>query len=313
MHGSSPHLEGGRYSRFTYWLARKVQTDTLSHILLKLLISGLITAQNSIGGRFSCNLYAQAAAPTPTCTCGIRRTNRIVGGQQTDPYEFPMMAGIRYVAQDQIRCGGVIIANNYVISAAHCVAGKQPRDITVEVGVYNQVNSPLKQTLAVLSITIHPQYTSSSNYDYDIVILRTQIMQLNEYVNVVCLPFKFANWDFTGAQLTLLGWGTTSFGGPVSSVLRKVNVDVISQSSCQSRVSTLTPRQLCTYTRGKDSCQDDSGGPALYTDPQTGLLFHAGIISFGRFCASDSPGISTRITALLNWITQNAPANYCTQ
>lgn len=53
----------------------------------------------------------------------------------------------------------------------------------------------------------------------------------------------------------LPGWGTLFPGGATSDVLRKVNVNVISQASCRNDISTVTPRQVCTYARGKDACQ----------------------------------------------------------
>ncbi|KPJ21369.1 Cysteine-rich protein 2-binding protein [Papilio machaon] len=51
------------------------------------------------------------------------------------------------------------------------------------------------------------------------------------------------------------GWGTLFPGGPTSNVLQKVDLDVISQMTCRRSEPLLTPRQMCTYTPGKDSCQ----------------------------------------------------------
>ncbi|CAH2097813.1 unnamed protein product [Euphydryas editha] len=283
---------------------------------------GLITARTSLGGRFYCELEAilqtppttPPPPPTPSCSCGYSRINRIVGGVNASPGEFPMMAGLIYVDQRAIRCGAVIIDKKYVLTAAHCVNGRELNDLGVVVGEYDTstgADSPATQIFRVESYLIHPRYTPS-NYDYDIAIVEIAgEMVYSDYVGPVCLPFKFANYDFAGSRVTATGWGTEFPGGPTSDVLMKVDLDVISQQACQTRVPSLTSRQMCTYTRGKDACQDDSGGPLLYVDNSTGLLFHAGIVSYGRFCASSDPGVNTRITALLNWIVTNAPANYC--
>ncbi|XP_041976362.1 venom serine protease-like [Aricia agestis] len=280
------------------------------------LTIGLITSQSSPGGRFICTVTAQAAANNSTCSCGYKKTNRIVNGQETGVNEYPMMAGVVDRSSGAvIKCGATIISPSYLVTAAHCVVNKSPNDIGVIVGEHNTstgTETTATQGFLVKTITIHPQFTQS-NYDYDIAILAINgQMTFSDAVGPVCLPFKFVNTDLSGTKATLLGWGTTQIGGELSTVLRKVDVDVISQSACQRNVATLTPRQICTYTLGKDSCQNDSGGPALRTDPATGLLFNIGIISYGTFCATaGNPSINTRVTTLLDWIVANAPANYC--
>lgn len=274
---------------------------------------GLITAVDTRGGRFICSLNAQPSIPTEQCSCGARRQNRIVGGQETGVNEFPMMVGLVDVRIAQIKCGAVIISKNYVLTAAHCVNNMKINETAVVVGEHNVEtgDSPATKAYRVASFRIHPAF-SQSNYDYDIAIIRvTDPIEFNDRVGPVCLPFKFAQNNFNGSKVTILGWGTLFPGGPDSKVLQKVDVDVISQNECLTYEARVTPRQLCTLTSGKDACQDDSGGPLLYTDPATSLLYSVGIVSFGRFCASRSPGINTRVTALLDWIVATAPENYC--
>ncbi|XP_063897593.1 venom serine protease 34 isoform X1 [Helicoverpa armigera] len=320
---------------------------------------GLITSRSSSGGRFRCQLTAQASSTPNTCSCGVRRQRhrfwrfsplahalastengtlefspsqveklekksminelekarkhklRIVGGNETGVNEYPMMVAIADMRISEIKCGGVIISDRYVLSAAHCINGQLVSNFALVVGEHDVTigDSPATRAYRIEQFLIHPQFTES-NYDYDIAILRSASrIEFSEYVGPACLPFKF-NTDFAGRRVTILGWGTKFFGGPKSNVLLKADVDVISQSACRSQIQ-VTDRQMCTYTPGKDACQDDSGGPVLYTDPATGLLFNVGIISFGSSCAS-GPGVNTRVTALLNWILSNTPeVSYC--
>ncbi|XP_023937182.1 venom serine protease-like isoform X2 [Bicyclus anynana] len=269
----------------------------------------IIASPNSPGGSVYCEVYAQQATTAPTCNCGAMRVNRIVGGQETTPYKYPMMCGIRF-NRGTITCGGTIITNNHVLTAAHAVLGKRAADTTVVAGIHNQ-NNAAQQELGVASILTHPLYNSNT-YDYDIAILKTTLsFVFGDLVGPVCMPFKYANADLSPQSVIMTGWGTVYTGGPTSAVLREVNVNLLSQATCQSRITTVTPRQRCTFAQGKDACQYDSGGPVLYNDPTTGRLFLVGIISYGRFCASDSPGICTWVPSLLNWITQNAPYSYC--
>ncbi|KAM3956826.1 venom serine protease [Aphomia sociella] len=278
---------------------------------------GLITSYTSPGGRFMCQLFAEPASPNPpdTCRCGYKKQTRIVGGQETDVNEFPMMVGLVDRNVGQIHCGAVIIDKRYVLTAAHCMEKQIVSDLAVVVGLHDVDSnaSPATKGYRVSSITIHPGY-SSSTFSNDIAIITTQEdIQFGQLVGPACLPFKFVNNDMTGNKVTVLGWGTLFPGGPVSNVLRKVDLDIMSQNQCKARVPSLTSQQICTYTPGKDACQDDSGGPLLYTDPSTGLLFNIGVVSYGRFCASQGePGVNTRVSAYLSWIVNNTPgANYC--
>ncbi|XP_068624960.1 venom serine protease-like [Battus philenor] len=275
---------------------------------------GLITVPKTPGGRFFCTLKAQPVAVTPPpCRCGYKKSNRIVGGVETGMNEFPMMAGIVDVSIRRIKCGGVIISKSHVMSAAHCVINMRIDNIAVVVGEHdvNTGDSPVTQGFRVIEVTTHPLYRPT-NYDYDVSILKLyKDIVFSELVGPVCLPFKFIYDDFAGAKVTILGWGTIFPGGPTSPVLQKVDVDVISQPACQRAVSTLTPRQLCTFTQGKDACQYDSGGPLLYTDQSNGLLYSVGIVSYGSFCASGSPGVNTRVTTILDWIVAVTQTEFC--
>ncbi|XP_047520561.1 venom serine protease-like [Pieris napi] len=277
------------------------------------LIINLLTPDGV--GYFSCNVITQRVLPPSTCNCGIKKVRRIVNGQDTIPNEYPMMAGLVERGKDTFVCGGTIISKRYIVTAAHCIVGKIASNLGVVVGEHDVSrgdDSPSTRGYAVAGFRTHPYYNSST-YDYDVGLLSlTEDIQFSENVMPVCLPFKFTGSDFTGAKLTILGWGTIFIGGPKSDVLQKVQVDVISQNDCSKYVSSLTPRQLCTYTPGKDACQFDSGGPLLYTDRETSFLFLAAMVSKGKLCASpNNPAVNTRVTDVLEWIVQTAPDNYC--
>lgn len=116
---------------------------------------------------------------------------------------------------------------------------------------------------------------------------------------------------FVGRILEAAGWGTLEFGGPVSSKLMKVPLNVVDISKCATAYpNSITTSQVCTYTSGKDTCNLDSGGPLFYTD--NGTLYEIGIISYGTACASSKPSVNTMISQYLEWIRQRTPnAVYC--
>lgn len=71
---------------------------------------------------------------------------------------------------------------------------------------------------------------------------------------------RFRTASFEGRRVEAIGWGTVEYGGPVSSRLLKVSLDVVNQTKCESSYpNSVTSAQLCTYSRNKDTCSYDSG------------------------------------------------------
>ncbi|XP_037033548.1 venom serine protease 34-like [Bradysia coprophila] len=238
--------------------------------------------------------------------CGRRRTSRIVGGVNTGVNEFTMMAGI--VADNSaVYCGGTILANYYVLTAAHCVAGRNPASLKVLVGDWDYsigADTSFAAVYLVQRCNIYPGYNPNTNTN-DIAIITTQrSIVYNVAVGPVCLPPT--NLLFTGSTVEAVGWGSTEFGGPKSTVLKKVQIGVISNDDCRRTYSYISNSHLCTYgSNGRDSCQFDSGGPVYYM--LNGRVNLVGIIIGGIGCAGNYPSINTRVTTFVSWIRQNTP------
>ena len=70
-----------------------------------------------------------------TCECGIpNRSNRIVGGQETEVNEYPWQVGLVSRSGTRPWCGGTLISDRHVMTAAHCTAGSSASDIRVLLG-----------------------------------------------------------------------------------------------------------------------------------------------------------------------------------
>lgn len=109
-----------------------------------------------------------------------------------------------------------------------------------------------------------------------------------------------------GTTLTVAGWGTTSSGGSSPTALRKVDVPVVSRTTCRQNysVSEITENMFCAglTAGGKDSCQGDSGGPIV--DSSSRQL--VGVVSWGEGCAAaGKPGVYARVDTLLSFINAN--------
>lgn len=162
-----------------------------------------------------------------------------------------------------------------------------------------------------MSLKAHENYNYVTS-ENDIGLVRTTNPFIwNFGVGVVCLPFSYSTSLFTGLLVTIAGWGTTSFGGPVSDKLLKTEVRVIDNPTCKvSFTQASSYNFMCTLTPGKDSCQLDSGTNAYY--PINGRMHSVGITSGGAGCGGTEPTLNTRVTQYLSWITSNTPGGtYC--
>lgn len=140
-------------------------------------------------------------------------------------------------------------------------------------------------------------------------------MQLNYGVGIVCLPW-YGYTELLGPNVTVAGWGSTEFGGPMSNVLRKADMTAITNAVCGATYSQTTSNLnfLCTTERivgaDQDTCQFDSGTSVYREISQR--IYSVGVTSGGYGCGGAAPTLNTRVTSYLSWITANSPgATYC--
>ncbi|KAL0881591.1 hypothetical protein ABMA27_001420 [Loxostege sticticalis] len=259
------------------------------------------------------------AKATCTCKCGERNEGpRIVGGEEAGINEFPWMARLTYFKR--FYCGGMLINDRYVLTAAHCVKGFMWFMIKVTFGEHNRCNSTVRPETRFVLRAIANKF-SLSNFDNDIALLRlNERVPLSDAIKPICLPSNDDNL-YVGVKAVASGWGTLTEEGKVSCTLQEVEVPVISNQECRSTkytASMITDHMLCAGYPGtgqKDSCQGDSGGP-LITERKSDKRYELiGVVSWGNGCArAGYPGVYTRVTHYLDWIRENTKdACYCTE
>lgn len=153
--------------------------------------------------------------------------------------------------------------------------------------------------------------------DYDNVTMRNDIALVRSRkeipldtrareveINSICLPGK--NDEYSG-RATVTGFGFLEEEGSGTSEMRATQVLILPTSTCHQSYSSFDPTiMLCAgWPRGgRDACQGDSGGPLVQKQPLTDTSVLVGIVSFGKGCArQDSPGVYTRVSAYIDWIT----------
>ncbi|KAG8430685.1 hypothetical protein GDO86_020136, partial [Hymenochirus boettgeri] len=260
-------------------------------------------------------------------TCGVRELltanrGRIVGGKRTQPGKHPWLASLQlkvpvvpYPAGHL--CGGTLIAECWVLTAAHCFKSlSQPRYWRVVLGKMDLAkNETSEQTIdgekivPMSTIARSPPVTITTLGVYEGLhfTLTTQLSNRSvvklkkvngecaketKYVKTACLPDRqFA----AGVTCSILdGEGQRQ---------------IVSEASCSEPKSygkLIDRSMLCAGVEegGIDSCQGDSGGPLACE--RNGVSQIAGVVSWGEGCGlKDKPGVYAPVHRFVSWI-QNA-------
>lgn len=259
------------------------------------------------------------------CKCGkVDRTTRIVGGVETEVNEYPWQIGLVRPGSERVFCGGSLISNRWILTAAHCTVGSSDTDIEALLGEHDyQITTETKMVRLTLSQIInHPKYDPKEiNFDFSLLKLNYTInFSKHPHIRPICLPTN-ATEDYEGFLATITGWGTLSSGGSLSSVLMEVDVTVLSNSDCKSAYGYssghITNQMLCANVKegGKDACQGDSGGPLITCKSTSGCDNYEliGVVSWGIGCAlTDYPGVYARVTQQLDWIRRTTSSDWST-
>uniref|UniRef100_A0A1Y9J0J4 trypsin n=1 Tax=Anopheles quadriannulatus TaxID=34691 RepID=A0A1Y9J0J4_ANOQN len=227
--------------------------------------------------------------------------HRVVGGFQIDVSDAPYQVSLQYF--NSHRCGGSVLDNKWVLTAAHCTQGLDPSSLAVRLGSSEHATGGT--LVGVLRTVEHPQYDGNTiDYDFSLMELETELT-FSDLVQPVELPEHEEPVE-PGTMATVSGWGNTQSAVESSDFLRAANVPTVSHEDCSDAYMSfgeITERMLCAgYQQGgKDACQGDSGGP-LVAD---GKL--VGVVSWGYGCAQPGyPGVYGRVASVRDWVRENS-------
>lgn len=222
---------------------------------------------------------------------------RIVGGVDADIRDYPYTVSLQFAGSSH-SCGGSILTRDKVYTAAHCVDFTSTRFIRAGSSIFSNGG----QLIQVASSVQHPQY-SRTTLDYDAAVMTlVSPLEFNEAVQPIPLA-RIHSMPSVGATIVVIGWGSTSENGPVSTHLQKVEKPIVSNEDCarayQQFGFPVTDSMICAGfpEGGRDACQGDSGGPLVYQ----GYL--AGGVSWGVGCArAGFPGVYSKVAHMWDWL-----------
>lgn len=277
----------------------------------------LVSFFTLIGLSGSLFLKKQKALTVENCGTSIippSSNDRIVGGNNAKPGEFPFLVSLRELDDNGFEhvCGASILNENWIVTAAHCIDfPSSPRHYEILVGLHklSQETAATVKKYKISKIAIHKGYKDDDTYHNDIALLRTakpiDITGSGGYINGVCLPKTKA--DPSGFA-TVIGWGHTREDGYNSDTLKKVTVPIVDREICNEIYDPeetdesfeLPESMICAGKKGKDACQNDSGGPLIQTD-QNGVYTIIGVVSHGIGCG-ENPGVYIKVSMYKDWM-----------
>ncbi|KAI5645000.1 trypsin domain-containing protein [Phthorimaea operculella] len=244
---------------------------------------------------------------------GRNGEQRVVGGEVTTIDKHPYMAALlsrAYFGMFLQSCGGTILNERTILTAAHCFdfGNNDPDRWRVRVGSSFRHFGGFVHNVA--RIIRYPEYNTSSSWDYDIAVLH---LASSMVFNDVVQPALIAGANYIPPDhdpVWASGWGATWEDGFSSPQLKHVELRVANQQVCEQFFSEgiITANMICVGADkpGQGTCIGDSGGPNIHHMGTNNVV--VGVTSFLQGSCGEAdlvPTVSTRVSRFSDWILAN--------
>ncbi|XP_055360606.1 testisin-like [Betta splendens] len=278
-----------RVSAFQSWITNGVSGANDSHSFSLTTCSVLLT---------SCFALSD---------CGVAPLNtRIVGGVNASAGSWPWQVSIRYNGAHI--CGGTLISDQWVLTAAHCIITSTLSDWTLYFGIVTQSGPNPNQVTRSVSQTLVNSNYNNPLFNNDIALMKlSSSITFNNYIRPICLASSSSQFH-SSTHCWATGWGRLGSDQPLVAynILQGVQIPIVGPNQCRSDYSliknvNMTDQMICAGQPNKGTCQGDSGGPLQCK--QGSVWVQAGITSFGVPCAlAGFPEVYARVCQFQSWI-----------
>ncbi|CAL8093646.1 unnamed protein product [Orchesella dallaii] len=239
---------------------------------------------------------------------------RVVGGKLLPKGEAPYMAVMTFRGKQV--CGGSIIDDSHILTAAHCVSHLKPKVIPylrLLIGDHD-ISDPRDvqhQERNVSKIMYHKDFSVETLHDDVAMIKMSEPIDFGGSISPICLSEGIPPYDDGTTIGTLVGWGQLSETGARPFTPRIADLRIWKQEDCEEAYEGVAPEEVLekTFCAGgfqdggsTDACKGDSGGP--FTIERNNRMEQVGIVSFGIGCGR-YPGVFTRVNEYDNWILKH--------
>lgn len=244
--------------------------------------------------------------------------HKIVGGERIRIKDAPWQVALVDRKRNNYRgqfCGGSVVAERWIVTAAHCVDDMKASRIRVVAGTAKLSG---KKGVRVSKIIVHPKWNpSNARNDIALLQLRKPLKLREGRIETISIPKKAAK---RGARAQITGWGATYYFDPTFSVGFTFSNEALFPSRLQGATVRVQSNALCSRELGRDfnkktmmcakskewmqdTCLGDSGGPLAVKRGKRWEL--AGVTSWGQGCAWTTAGVYTKVSTYSKWINRH--------
>ncbi|KAF5901494.1 forkhead-associated domain-containing protein 1-like, partial [Clarias magur] len=189
--------------------------------------------------------------------------NRVVGGDDVRPYSWPWQISLQYSSGGNWyhTCGGTLIADQWVLTAAHCISFSRTYRVYVGKHSLNTANEAGSIAISAAKIFVHEEW-DSQRIRNDIALIKLQSrVQFSDKIMPACLPDNglVLPGDY---PCYVTGWGRLWTGGPLADNLQQALLPVVSHAVCSRSDwwSTLvTEKMVCAGGDGQLASCNNGG------------------------------------------------------
>merc|ERR1712098_508406 len=229
--------------------------------------------------------------------------DKIIGGEEAPMHAFPWQISLRSLGSHT--CGGAIINQNQVLTAAHCVEGFLPVLDKVVAGAHykSDLQEFGHQRRNIKEWEAHELHNTPP-FDNDIAIIT--VSEPFDFTDPNVQPIDF--WTVDDGELVpetvcnSTGWGLTSGSGLfLPNALQWIQIPVHSPDRCEEIFpGYISEGIICAGSAGHATCNGDSGGPFVCPTP-SGASKLTGLVSFGRNGCTEA-GAYANVVHFQDWI-----------